>query len=76
MNKVMHASELFAAGYAFTVLDAVWAIHTPHRATAYYADFLTNLEARLRNRAARFHVLADILERYRVPLAECERIPR
>lgn len=76
MNKVMHISELFAAGYAFTVLDTVWAIHTPHRPTAYYAAFLQNLEHRLRNRAGRFHVLADILARYRVPLAECSALPR
>lgn len=64
MNKVLHASELFAAGYQFQVLPNVWTIHFPHRTTGYYQAFRQNLDRRLLNRAQRFEVIEEIIARY------------
>lgn len=64
MNKVLHASELFAAGYQFQVLPNVWTIHFPHRTTGYYQAFRQNLDRRLVNRAQRFEVIEEIIARY------------
>ena len=58
--------------YSFEVLENAWAIHYPHQPTPYYHDFLQNLEQRLRNRAQRFAVLAQIIRKYRVRLPECD----
>ncbi|UXI18298.1 hypothetical protein NH340_JMT04241 [Sarcoptes scabiei] len=74
MNKVMHINELFAANYTFQVLDDVWVIHFQHRSTSYNQKFLTDIEYRLRNRAARFKVLKRIIVRYETPIFECEKL--
>lgn len=73
MNKVMHITELFAAGYQFQVIPNVWTIHFPHIPTTFYLNFLQNLEHRLRNRAQRFSVLQEIIWKYSIGLAECKQ---
>ena len=71
MNKVMHITELFAAQFKFRVLPNVWTIHTPHRFSKYYQDFMQNLDQRLMNRVSRFKILERIILQYHIKLNEC-----
>ncbi|XP_054162377.1 xylosyl- and glucuronyltransferase LARGE2s-like [Oppia nitens] len=72
MNKVMHTTELFANNYKFVVMPNVWTIHLPHKTSHYFQTFLQNVETKLMNRAVRFQVLRDIIDKYKINIYNCE----
>jgi len=71
MNKVMHSTELFAVNYKFTVLPNVWTTHLPHKTSQYSQTFLQSVETKLSNRAVRFQVLRDIIEKHNIKAYNC-----
>ncbi len=45
--------------------------HLPHKISQYSQDFLQSIETKLKNRALRFEVLRNIIDKYNIKLYNC-----
>jgi glycosyltransferase-like protein LARGE len=73
MNKVSHATELYAVNYQFKVLHNLWMTHLPHKTSTFSQDFLQNSHSRLKNRARRFQFVLQLIQKYTLPQSECTK---
>jgi hypothetical protein len=64
-------NQIYIHSYSFQVLHNVWMSHLPHKVSQYFQEFLQSIETKLKNRALRFEVLRNIIDKYNIKLYNC-----